>query len=137
MVGQYIQLVNGFGRARIVEITSSTKVKTNVEVPFYNTSAQSDYELEFGYEDVFSTDRGFPRSAVFHEGRLYFGGSKALPSALFGSKISDFFNFLESEGLDDDAIFALLSSDTVNAITGLRSGRDLQIFTTGNEWYVR
>ena len=137
MVGQYIQLINGFGRAKIVEITSSTKVKTNVEVPFYNTSAQSDYELEFGYEDVFSTDRGFPRSAVFHEGRLYFGGSKALPSALFGSKISDFFNFLESEGLDDDAIFALLSSDTVNAITGLRSGRDLQIFTTGNEWYVQ
>ena len=137
MVGQYIQLINGFGRAKIVEITSSTKVKTNVEVPFYNTSAQSDYELEFGYEDVFSTDRGFPRSAVFHEGRLYFGGSKALPSALFGSKISDFFNFLESEGLDDDAIFALLSSDTVNAITGLRSGRDLQIFSTGNEWYVQ
>lgn len=137
MVGQYVQVINGFGRAKIIEITSSTKVKTNVEVPFYNTSAQSDYELEFGYEDVFSTDRGFPRSAVFHEGRLYFGGSKSLPSALFGSKISDFFNFLESEGLDDDAIFALLSSDTVNAITGLRSGRDLQIFTTGNEWYVQ
>jgi len=137
MVGQYVQVINGFGRAKIIEITSSTKVKTNVEVPFYNTAAQSDYELEFGYEDVFSTDRGFPRSAVFHEGRLYFGGSKALPSALFGSKISDFFNFLESEGLDDDAIFALLSSDTVNAITGLRSGRDLQIFTTGNEWYVQ
>jgi len=137
MVGQYVQVINGFGRAKIVEITSSTKVKTNVEVPFYNTSAQSDYELEFGYEDVFSTDRGFPRSAVFHEGRLYFGGTKSLPSALIGSKISDFFNFLESEGLDDDSIFALLSSDTVNAITGLRSGRDLQIFTTGNEWYVQ
>jgi len=137
MVGQYVQVINGFGRAKIIEITSSTKVKTNVEVPFYNTSAQSDYELEFGYEDVFSTDRGFPRSAVFHEGRLYFGGTKSLPSALIGSKISDFFNFLESEGLDDDAIFALLSSDTVNAITGLRSGRDLQIFTTGNEWYVQ
>lgn len=137
MVGQYVQVINGFGRAKIIEITSSTKVKTNVEVPFYNTSAQSNYELEFGYEDVFSTDRGFPRSAVFHEGRLYFGGTKSLPSALIGSKISDFFNFLESEGLDDDAIFALLSSDTVNAITGLRSGRDLQIFTTGNEWYVQ
>lgn len=137
MVGQYIQYTNGFGRAKIIEVESSTKVKTNVEVPFYSTSAESGFELEFGYEDVFSSDRGFPRSAVFHEGRLYFGGSKSLPSALFGSKISDFFNFLESEGLDDDAIFALLSSDTVNAITGLRSGRDLQIFTTGNEWYVQ
>tara|TARA_X000001382_G_C3175137_1_gene180819 strand:+ start:677 stop:3271 length:2595 start_codon:yes stop_codon:yes gene_type:complete len=137
MVGQYIQMINGFGRAKIIEVESSTKVKTNVEVPFYSTSAESNFELEFGYEDVFSADRGYPRSAVFHEGRLYFGGSKSLPSALFGSKVGDFFNFLESEGLDDDAIFALLSSDTVNAITGLRSGRDLQIFTSGNEWYAQ
>ena len=51
--------------------------------------------------------------------------------------MSDFFNFLEAEGLDDDAIFALLSSDSVNAITGIRSGRDLQIFTTGNEFFVQ
>ena len=56
---------------------------------------------------------------------------------MFGSKVSDFFNFLEAEGLDDDAIFAILSSDSVNAITGIRSGRDLQIFSTGNEFFVQ
>jgi hypothetical protein len=138
-VNQYINVKNGFGRARIVEFVSATSIKVNVEIPFFNTSAISagSWELEAGYEDVFSSTRGFPKTGVFHEGRLYFGGSKSLPSALFGSKVSDFFNFLEAEGLDDDAIFALLSSDSVNAITGIRSGRDLQIFTTGNEFFVQ
>ena len=138
-VNQYINVKNGFGRARIVEFVSATSIKVNVEIPFFNTSAISNgnWELEAGYEDVFSSTRGFPKTGVFHEGRLYFGGSKSLPSALFGSKVSDFFNFLEAEGLDDDAIFALLSSDSVNAITGIRSGRDLQIFTTGNEFFVQ
>ena len=138
-VGHYINSINGFGRARIIEFESATKVKTNVEVPFFSTSAiaSGDYEIEFGYEDVWSTDRGYPRSGTFHEGRLYFGGAKSLPSALFGSKVGDFFNFKESEGLDDDAIFAILSSDAVNSITGLRSGRDLQIFSSGSEFFVQ
>ena len=138
-VNQYINVKNGFGRARIVEFVSATSIKVNIEIPFFNTSAISagDWELEAGYEDVFSSTRGFPKTGVFHEGRLYFGGSKSLPSALFGSKVSDFFNFLEAEGLDDDAIFAILSSDSVNSITGIRSGRDLQIFTTGNEFIVQ
>lgn len=139
MVDQYIQVKNGFGRAKIIEYTSATSVKTNVEVPFFNTSAvnSGEWELEEGYEDVWSSTRGYPRSGTFHEGRLYFGGSKSLPSALFGSKVGDFFNFKESEGLDDDAVFSILSNDAVNGITGLRSGRDLQIFTTGNEFYVQ
>ena len=138
-VNQYINVKNGFGRARIVEYTSGTVVKVNVEIPFFNTSAISsgDWELEAGYEDTWSATRGYPKTGVFHEGRLYFGGSKSLPSALFGSKVGDFFNFLEAEGLDDDSIFAILSSNTINSITGLRSGRDLQIFSTGNEFFVQ
>ena len=138
-VNQYINVKNGFGRARIIERVSATSIKVNVEIPFFNTSAISNgnWQLEAGYEDVFSSTRGFPKTGVFHEGRLYFGGSKSLPNALFGSKVSDFFNFLEAEGLDDDAIFAILSNNSVNAITGIRSGRDLQIFSTGSEFFVQ
>ena len=138
-VNQYINVKNGFGRARIVDFVSATSIKVNVEIPFFNTSAitNGDWELEAGYEDVFSSLLGFPKTGVFHEGRLYFGGSKSLPNALFGSKVSDFFNFLEAEGLDDDAIFAILSNNSVNAITGIRSGRDLQIFSTGSEFFVQ
>ena len=55
---------------------------------------------------------------------------------MFGSKVGDFFNFKAAEGLDDDAIKITLSTDSVNTVTGLRSGRDLQIFTTGAEFFI-
>ena len=57
------------------------------------------------------------------------GGSASLPNTLFGSKIGQFFDFKADEGLDDDALQATLTTDPVNAINALRSGRDLQIFT--------
>ena len=59
-----------------------------------------------------------------------------MPSSLFGSKVGDFFNFKAAEGLDDDAIKITLSTDSVNTVTGLRSGRDLQIFNTGAEFFI-
>lgn len=67
---------------------------------------------------------------------MYFGGSASEPSTLFASKVADFFNFKSAEGLDDDAIKATLTTDSVNAITALRSGRDLQIFTSGAEFFI-
>ena len=138
-VDQYINVLNGFGRARIVEQPSSTEVKVVTEFPFFEKDvaiASGSWELEQGYEDVFSSTRGFPRTCTFHEGRLFFGGSKSLPNALFGSKIGDFFNFKTHEALDDDALFVTIATDSVNAITAMRSGRDLQIFTTDAEFFV-
>ena len=137
-VQQYVIAQNGFGRARIIERESSTKAKAVVEIPFFDTGAISsgNWAIEFGYEEAFSTVRGFPRTCTFHEGRLYFGGTKNLPSTLIGSKVNDFFNFQTDEALSDDAIFVTLESDSVNAITGIRSGRDLQIFSTSSEFFI-
>lgn len=137
-VDQFVEADDGFGRARIIEYTSGTVVKAFVEVPFFNKDpiAIDDWVLETGYEDSWSDTKGWPVSATFHEGRLYFGGSASLPSTLFGSKVSQFFNFKAAEGLDDDAIKITLATDSVNTITGMRSGRDLQIFTTGAEFFV-
>ena len=64
-MNQYINVLNGFGRARIIEFESSTVVKTVVEVPFFEASvaiASGSWELETGYEAVFSSSRGFPRT---------------------------------------------------------------------------
>jgi len=137
-VDQYYNVLNGFGRAKVTKHNSGTEVEAVTEIPFHNTDAigSGDYELETGYEDSWSNTRGWPRTCTFHEGRLYFGGSASEPSTLFGSKVGDFFNFKASEGLDDDAIKVTLSTDSVNAITALRSGRDLQIFTAGAEFFI-
>ncbi|MFZ9960270.1 MAG: hypothetical protein ACO3GP_07750, partial [Candidatus Limnocylindrus sp.] len=73
---------------------------------------------------------------TFHEGRLYFGGSKSRPSTIWGSKIGLFFDFVPAESLDDDAIEATLDTNDLNVITDMISGRDLQVFTSGGEFYI-
>ena len=137
-VDQFLEADNGFGRARITQFNSATEVEAMVEIPFFSTDAiaSGNYIKETGYEDAWSNSRGWPFVASFHEGRLFFGGAPSLPSTLFGSKVGNFFNFKAAEGLDDDAIKVTLATDTVNTITGLRSGRDLQVFTTGAEFFI-
>ena len=136
-VGQYIN-AEPQGRAKIIQYNSSTSVNVVTEFPFFNTSAISsgNWELETGYEDVWSATKGWPRSVTFHQGRLFFGGSKSRPSTVWGSKVGLFFDFEAVEGLDDDAVEATLDTNTFNAITDMISGRDLQVFTTGGEFYV-
>ena len=136
-VGQYIN-ADPQGRAKIVKYVSSTVVNVVTEFPFFDTSAiaSGDWELETGYEDAWSASRGWPRSVTFHQGRLFFGGSKSRPSTIWGSKVALYFDFEAVEGLDDDAVEATLDTNTFNAIVDIISGRDLQVFTTGGEFYV-
>ena len=136
-VNQYINATPQ-GRMRITEYVSSTSVKGVTEVPFFDTNAvaNGNWELETGYEDVWSSGKGWPRSVTFHEGRLYFGGSKSRPSTVWGSKVGFFFDFQPVEAYDDDAVEATLDTNTLNTIVDILSGRDLQIFTTGGEFFV-
>ena len=137
-VGEYASAVNGFGRARYIEFVSDTEMKALVDIPFFDTSdiVAGDWNSEHGYEDVWSATRGYPRSVTFHEGRLFFGGTKSRPSTLFGSRVSDFFNFNPGEALADDGVSATLDTGTFNAVVDIFSGRHLQVFTTGAEFYV-
>lgn len=136
-VNQYIN-ADPQGRVRITKFVSTTVVEGITDFPFFNTSAiaSGSWEIESGYEDVWSSTKGWPRTVSFHEGRLYFGGSKSRPSTVWGSKIGLFFDFKPSEYLDDDAVEATLDTNQLNVIVDLISGRDLQVFTTGAEFYV-
>ena len=105
--------------------TISTITLTNI--PKYNYGS--------GDENVWSSSRGWPRTVTFHGGRLWFGGSKSKISSVWGSKSNDFFNFDMGTGLDDEGIFDTLDTDQYNQIEGIFSGRNLQVFTTGGEFY--
>lgn len=137
-VGQYVEANDGLGRARITRYVSSSEVEAIVQIPFFNTDAiaSGSWYIELGYEDSWSSSKGWPRTVTFHQGRLYFGGSKSRPNTLFASRVARYFDFNPGETLDDDAIEATLATDSVNAITGLFAGRDLQIFTKGGEFFV-
>lgn len=136
-VGQYINATPQ-GRAKIIEVTSATVVNARVEFPFFGATAvaSGDWEIEFGYEDAWSSTRGYPRAVTFHEGRLYFAGSTSRPSTAWGSKVGLFFDFDPSSDLDDEAVEATLDTNQLNIINDIISGRDLQIFTSGGEFYV-
>ena len=135
--GQYIN-ADPQGRLRITEYVNPVTVRGVTEVPFFSTDIIEDgnWELESGYEDTWSATRGWPRTCTFHEGRLYFGGSKTRPTTIWGSKIGFFFDFQPVEAYDDDAVEATLDTNTLNTIVDIISGRDLQIFTTGGEFFV-
>ena len=136
-IGQYIN-VEPFGRLRIVRKVSAAKLEVYCEVPLFDTSNidDADWEYEEGYEDVWSNTRGWPRSAAFHESRLYFGGSDSRPNTIWGSKVIDFFNFDVGTALDDEGVEATINTNQLNVIVSLNPGQDLQIFTTGGEFIV-
>lgn len=137
-VGEYAQVTSTFGRARYVEYVSDTVMKAVTEVPFFDTSAivAGDWESEHGYEDVWSSTRGWAKSATFHEGRLYFGGSKSRPNTIWGSRVIDFFNFNPGSGLDDESVEATINTNQLNSIVNIVAGADLRIFSTGGEFVV-
>jgi hypothetical protein len=136
-IDQYINATPQ-GRARIVEVVSDTEVRAITEYPFFDTTARTtgNWNVECFYENVWSATRGWPRTVTFHEGRLYFGGSKSRPSTIWGSKIGLFFDFSPTESLDDDAVEATLDTNDLNVITDIISARDFQVFTSGGEFFV-
>ena len=137
-VDDYVYANSGFGRARIISYTSTTVVKATVEIPFFDTTAIAggSWTLETGYEDVWSGSKGYPRTVVFHQGRLVFGGAKSRPATIWLSRVNEPFNFNQGQGLDDEAIEASVDTQDFNAIVGLYSGRDLQLFTTAAEFAI-
>lgn len=87
-------------------------------------------------ENVWSNTRGWPKSITFHEGRLWLGGSTQRPITVWGSRVNDFFNFDLGRLRDDQAIDVTLDVDQYNEIRAIYSNRDLQVFTSGDEFYA-
>lgn len=88
-------------------------------------------------EDVWSAGRGYPRTVTFHEGRLWFGGSKSRPNTVWGSRVNSFFNFDPGKARADQAISFTLNTDQINRIQWVASNRTLQIGTIGGEFVAR
>jgi hypothetical protein len=137
-IGDYVNMTP-IGRARIVGIntTPSNEVSAIVDIELSATSyAANAWSIETDYEPVWSVARGWPRAAVFHEGRLYFGGSTSRPATVWGSKVGFPFDFNPGSGRADEAVENTISVGRYDAIVDMISGRDLQVFTTGGEYFV-
>ena len=87
-------------------------------------------------EDVWSATRGYPKTAAFYNGRLWFGGTKSKLQSLFASRSGSFFDFYTEEGDDDEGIFITISSRQLTEIIDINPDRGLQVFTAGAEFLV-
>lgn len=93
------------------------------------------FDFGSGAEAVWSSTRGWPVSATFFQQRLWFGGSKSRPTAVWGSKVAGFFDFTTGEN-PADGIAVTIEDDESNAIVNIVGGRTLQIFTGAGEYFV-
>jgi hypothetical protein len=115
----------------ITAVASGTSASATVIQTLSTTTATTLWQ-----EPAFSTVRGYPTTACFHQDRLVIGGSRDLPNRIWMSQTGDITNFFKGTGLDSQSIEFGILSDQANAIRGLYSGRDLQIFTNGAEYVV-
>lgn len=80
---------------------------------------------------------GYPRTVVFFQQRLWFGGSKYKPQTLWASRVADFYNFTVSADPDviapDDSLELAIAAYTQEKIEWLSSEKSLIIGTTGSE----
>lgn len=128
-VGQYID-GNG-GRLKITEYVSGTKVNGYTVIPFYTTDKITNWTYISGYEPVWSAARGYPRTCLFAQQRLWFGGSKSKPSSVWASRLGDYYNFKNSGNYDNDSIDVDLLTNDV--IADMVDNRGLHCLTSGQE----
>ena len=116
-------------RVAISGIVSPQQASATAIDPLATTLATTDWE-----EEAFSPVHGWPTTACFHQNRLVFGGSRDLPNRLWLSRTGNLYDFDLGTGLDSEGIEFAILSDQVNAVRGVFSGRNLQVFTSGAEY---
>ncbi|MDA0989744.1 MAG: hypothetical protein O3A51_03235 [Verrucomicrobia bacterium] len=129
-VGHCIQMDN-FKYLHVTAYIDTTNVTCLVKDTLSGTGAFDDW-----LEPAFSVDRGYPRTAIFHQGRLWFFGSKSVPDGFWSSGSNAFFNFDIGTGLADESIQGVLGEAQINEIRTVIAVKELQVFTDQAELYI-
>ncbi len=85
---------------------------------------------------AFGFRNGYPGCVEFHQGRLWFGGTRRQSQTVWGSAVDDLHNF--TPGTADDAPLTLtLAASQQNNITWMLSMKGLLIGTNEGEWVLK
>ncbi len=134
------QRLNGGNLAKFyVEIIDyeNRQASFNVIVPPLNTSATvyQSLQLEVGYEDIVSKDRGWPSTCLFYQQRLWFNGSPNKSGFLFSSRLGEFNNFKNYSNSSNDSIQQEILTSQKVSIVNLHGNKGLQIFCDSCEFF--
>ena len=122
---QPLELLSGFA-------TATTNINSSAAIGVVRTATGVSRA-----EDVWSANRGYPRTGVFYDGRLWLGGTKSKRQSIFASRAGTFFDYFLEEGDDDEAIFITIDSRGLTNIVDLNPDRGLQVFCSGAEFVVK
>jgi hypothetical protein len=84
---------------------------------------------------VFPMDRGFPTVAAFHQQRLILMANKDNPTAMYGSGLNAYQDFLIGANDDEAWLYVIDSSDSPQ-IKWAISDRELVLGTSSGEWVI-
>lgn len=155
MVGKYVRLCNGTspdGVVKIIDINSSTSAEVVVrKAPHSTAFAYGDTANPASFWQVsdWGYDVGWPRTVTAHQGRIIFGGNAEKPDTIWGSRVSNYFDFEEipspnttgvgsfdggAYALDNNRPFTLTpNSQEASNIYALSSSKALVINTDRSE----
>ncbi len=152
VVGTMVKITHGTttGVARITSKVSNSVVNAQVViVNFGATTATDNWETSY-YNPV----DGYPRSASFHQGRLYFGGNKTSVDTIWASLVGNIYHFMQRRLAQDsstnvsllnyfgsvkntDPYNFTIASTTANTIQWMFPSDTLLVGTTGSEYSIK
>jgi hypothetical protein len=125
---------SGGGSAVITAFGTSTSVTADVLEDFASVAtAVPNAEVR---EPAFSSARGYPSCGCFHEGRLFLANTPQAPNVLWASRVRRYFDFDDSQSLDDYGFVYELTGSNVPTIFNMVSGRHLQVLGSNGEYYA-
>lgn len=86
---------------------------------------------------IFGDTTGFPRTGLFHQGRLFLGGFRSAPSTLLVSRAGNLWDFLTTGNpmTADLGIEKTITSQEVEEIISVFVGQRMFVFTSRAEWW--
>ncbi len=115
----------------VTSYISSRQVKATL-LSTYLDKHHSFYSHKWSFGS-YGPRNGYPTFTGLHQGRLWMGGFRGLPTTLIGSTINDFTNFAVSSA-DDSALHLTLATDNQSRICWICPSRSLLVGTSNSEW---
>ncbi len=84
---------------------------------------------------AFGGRAAFPCAIAFHQGRLWFGGTRTRPTTLWASKVDDYTDF-ELGDKDGDGLMVTLQARDRNGVVWMSGQMALLVGTRDGEWLV-